>query len=526
MLIFKYILGFSLQQPSLTTDTINSIQTSSSHRRVSNHHHHYQQHTHHRHYEHEYEPSECDAQSYVAPPMSDRYSVAGQSSHSGSHSGVMMNKKAKELRDIVHHQLRNDLGECKCDNCVQQKFHERYYSSSNNGGGGGVSNSNAPPRYDKRPNQSTSSYYSHSNHNSHHSSDYHHSHSTLEEMRYNSVHNTTEHYSGRRPDYKEEHGNDAYAADVMPPLDTSKIYNWMEKNERYNQQSAFANPAPSPQVSRKKKQQVAYDTSRAVQPIAQDPGMPVLTPPDTGNVLEEVKRVLEEPRHHNRQHTGTMSSKKSTSGRSRTGAYSHHPHEMYTGSEVYDKNSMVSAPWSMSDSASVVSYNPSQISTVPSSASRLWNSQGYFDTGSEVRDDRASDVRSQSTGRSGPRSAPRSTTRSDHLSHARSTDHHSDVRSQSTGRSHGSDNSKGRSKTGTVITFYYGVDPIPFRINIPTAEVTLSQFKAETKKGNYRFFFKTISNVDGEIVYEEVKNDGDILPKFNDKIIGKVERVE
>lgn len=464
---------------------------------------------HHFHYGTEYEPSECDAQSWVAPPMSDRYSVAGQSSHSGSHSGVMMNKKAKELRDVVHHQLRNDLGECKCGNCVEQKFHQRYYGSSNGGGGNPHHHGGHHHRYSNNPDKHyynhSSSYYSHSNH-SHHSSDYHHSHSTVEDPHHRYEH-SSEHSAGRR--IHEHPGMEQ--PDVMPPLDTRKIYKWMEQNERYQQQSA-ANPAPSPQVGRKKKP-VVYDTSRAVQPIAQDPGMPVLPPPDTGNVLEEVKRVLEEP--NQRQH-GTLS-KKSISGRSRTSGYNH---EIYSN-DLYDKSSMASASWSMHDSASVVSYNPSQISTVPSSASRMWNAQGYIDNGSEVRDDHRppSEVRSQSTGRS----APRSVTRSDHMSNVRS-DHYSDVRSQSTG--YGSDNSKGGGKTRTVITYYYGVDPIPFRINIPTAEVTLGQFKAETKKGNYRFFFKTVSSVDGEVVFEEIKKDDDILPKYNDKIVGKVEKIE
>ena len=65
-----------------------------------------------------------------------------------------------------------------------------------------------------------------------------------------------------------------------------------------------------------------------------------------------------------------------------------------------------------------------------------------------------------------------------------------------------------------------------FRISIPSNEVTLGQFKAETKKGNYRFFFKTISEDDGEVVYEEVKTDDELLPKYKDKIVGKVEKIE
>ena len=81
----------------------------------------------------------------------------------------------------------------------------------------------------------------------------------------------------------------------LPPVDKTRIYAWMEKNEKYK--NHFSDPLPSPAV-RRKKQPAVYDTSRAsqgVQPIAQDIGMPILPQPDTGNVLEEVKRVLTEP---------------------------------------------------------------------------------------------------------------------------------------------------------------------------------------------------------------------------------------
>ena len=77
------------------------------------------------------------------------------------------------------------------------------------------------------------------------------------------------------------------------------------------------------------------------------------------------------------------------------------------------------------------------------------------------------------------------------------------------------------------MTYYFDVDPIPFRINVPSSEVTLGQFcKSLTKKGNFRYFFKTISKDDGEVVYEEVGDENKLLPRFKDKIIGKVEKIE
>lgn len=197
--------------------------------------------------------------------------------------------------------------------------------------------------------------------------------------------------------------------------------------------------------------------------------------------------------------------------------------------------SITSANWS-----DTPSYNPSQISTVPSSASRLWNPEGYYDSSSDVRLEHKSGARSHSTGRHSHNYSNRSdhrssNVRSDHVrsdhvrsdhvrsDHARPDHHNTDTRSSKTGRSQGSDNSKGNM---TTITYYFGVDPIPFRISVPSSEVTLGRFKAETKKGNFRFFFKTISQDDGETVYEEVRHDHERLPKFKDKIIGKVEKIE
>ena len=102
-------------------------------------------------------------------------------------------------------------------------------------------------------------------------------------------------------------------ADIVPPLDNTKIYAWMEKNEKYEHEVSYPDPAPSPAL-RRKKQPIVYDNSRppqGVQPIAQDLGMPLLPQPDTGTVLVEVKRVLEEPKQQ--RASSRVSTAKSTS---------------------------------------------------------------------------------------------------------------------------------------------------------------------------------------------------------------------
>lgn len=462
-------------------------------------------------YSHENEFSECDAQSWV---MSDRPSVAGQSSHSGSHSGILVNKKAKELRDIVHHQLRSDLKECKCENCLQVKYHERCCHAGSTHSSG-VRGEHQQHYYVNSRQHSQHGYYPQSSH----SNSYQQSNHTVEETnKYNTI--SSAHHRDSRP----HHHHDPYELqNIAPPVDNSKIYSWMQKNEKY-QKEAFANPAPSPSLRRKKKNNaLQYNTSRSaakgVQPIAQDTGMPLLPQPDAENVLQEVKRVLEEPQQQQQSRTSRQTNQYHPPPRT--------PHDEYSP-EMYDKHSMVSTPWSMSDGASIVSYNPSQISTVPSSASRLWNAQGYFDNGSEVRDERCtpSEVHSSASRHSG---GPRNLSRGEHMGGPRSmnqNDMRSDVRSQSTNRSYGSDGSRGRSsKNKTVVTYYIGGEPIPYRITIPSTEVTLGQFKAEFKRGNYRFFFKTVSSVDGETVYEEVRNDDEILPMFNNRIVGKVDKI-
>ena len=217
------------------------------------------------------------------PPASDRYSVVGASSHSGS--GANMNEKnrnikekAKELRNAVHHSLRNGLGECECHSCdikrqsfqsTHSKDHHSHHSDFSRSSKSSLQQSHSMCCCQQSHNKD-----SHCNPATH--------------RKYNS-----EESSHRTVDYTHEN----YPEEV-PPIDNTKIFAWMERNEKYKHKSSYPDPMPSPAV-RRKKQTKEFErnanVAQAVQPIAQDLGMPLLPQPDTGNLLEEVKRVLEEP---------------------------------------------------------------------------------------------------------------------------------------------------------------------------------------------------------------------------------------
>lgn len=79
-----------------------------------------------------------------------------------------------------------------------------------------------------------------------------------------------------------------------------------------------------------------------------------------------------------------------------------------------------------------------------------------------------------------------------------------------------------------VVAYYFCGEPIPYRTLVRGRTVTLGQFKELlTKKGNYRYYFKKVSDeFDCGVVFEEVREDEAILPVFEEKIIGKVEKVD
>ncbi|XP_030592596.1 axin-1 isoform X2 [Archocentrus centrarchus] len=79
-----------------------------------------------------------------------------------------------------------------------------------------------------------------------------------------------------------------------------------------------------------------------------------------------------------------------------------------------------------------------------------------------------------------------------------------------------------------TVAYYFCEELIPYRTSVKGRVVTLGQFKELlTKKGNYRYYFKKVSDeFDCGVVFEEVREDDAILPIFEEKIIGKVEKVD
>ncbi|KAJ3614801.1 hypothetical protein NHX12_018371 [Muraenolepis orangiensis] len=79
-----------------------------------------------------------------------------------------------------------------------------------------------------------------------------------------------------------------------------------------------------------------------------------------------------------------------------------------------------------------------------------------------------------------------------------------------------------------TVAYYFCGEPIPYRTSVKGRVVTLGQFKELlTKKGHYRFYFKKVSDeFDCGVVFEEVREDDAILPIFEEKIIGKVEKID
>ncbi|XP_030645918.1 axin-1 isoform X2 [Chanos chanos] len=79
-----------------------------------------------------------------------------------------------------------------------------------------------------------------------------------------------------------------------------------------------------------------------------------------------------------------------------------------------------------------------------------------------------------------------------------------------------------------TVAYYFCGEPIPYRTSVKGRIVTLGQFKELlTKKGSYRYYFKKVSDeFDCGVVFEEVREDEAILPIFEEKIIGKVEKID
>lgn len=80
----------------------------------------------------------------------------------------------------------------------------------------------------------------------------------------------------------------------------------------------------------------------------------------------------------------------------------------------------------------------------------------------------------------------------------------------------------------TTVVFSFCDEQFPYRTKIPGTQITLKQFKDNLpKKGNYRFFFKTIcEELGNQVIQEEVSNDNDILPLWEGKIMAQVRPID
>uniref|UniRef100_H2UXJ1 DIX domain-containing protein n=1 Tax=Takifugu rubripes TaxID=31033 RepID=H2UXJ1_TAKRU len=88
--------------------------------------------------------------------------------------------------------------------------------------------------------------------------------------------------------------------------------------------------------------------------------------------------------------------------------------------------------------------------------------------------------------------------------------------------------SHGSSGAETVVTYFFCGEEIPYRRTMSSHSLTLGHFKEQLrKKGNYRYYFKKASDeFECGAVFEEVSDDGSLLPTYEGKILGKVERME
>ncbi|XP_041958998.1 axin-2-like [Alosa sapidissima] len=79
-----------------------------------------------------------------------------------------------------------------------------------------------------------------------------------------------------------------------------------------------------------------------------------------------------------------------------------------------------------------------------------------------------------------------------------------------------------------VVTYFFCGEEIPYRRMMKTHSLTLGHFKEQLrKKGSYRYYFKKASDeFECGAVFEEVWDDCTVLPMYEGKVLGKVERMD
>ncbi|KAL3273078.1 hypothetical protein HHI36_014533 [Cryptolaemus montrouzieri] len=80
----------------------------------------------------------------------------------------------------------------------------------------------------------------------------------------------------------------------------------------------------------------------------------------------------------------------------------------------------------------------------------------------------------------------------------------------------------------TTVVFSFSDEQFPYRIKIPGTQVTFRQFKEYLpKKGNYRYFFKTVcEELGNQVIQEEVNKDSDILPLCEGKVMALAKPID
>ncbi|KAF7711232.1 axin-2-like [Silurus meridionalis] len=88
--------------------------------------------------------------------------------------------------------------------------------------------------------------------------------------------------------------------------------------------------------------------------------------------------------------------------------------------------------------------------------------------------------------------------------------------------------SSSHSGSELVVTYFFCGEEIPYRRLMKTHSLTLGHFKEQLrKKGNYRYYFKKASDeFECGAVFEEIWEDCTVLPMYEGKILGKVERMD
>ncbi|XP_007237937.3 axin-1 [Astyanax mexicanus] len=150
-----------------------------------------------------------------------------------------------------------------------------------------------------------------------------------------------------------------------------------------------------------------------------------------------------------------------------------------------------------------------------------WMMEGERDSGRYRKSTSSSSVRPGWGGASSDRYDPVPSTSQTEEGRRRSAPQHTKQRLKSS-------SSRKAACENITVAYYFCGEPIPYMTSVKGRVVTLGQFKELlTKKGSYRFYFKKVSDeFDCGVVYEEVNEDDAVLPIFEERIIGKVEKID